>query len=65
MSAWTKVVGYGLFGSDLVMGGFGVVGVGGGCDEGRLTPLLGLLLLVELLLLWVLGDGRRDWGYDS
>lgn len=48
-SAWTKVVGYGLLGSDLVTGSTG----GGGA--GAAAPLL-LLLMLELLLLRLSGE---------
>lgn len=58
VSAWTKVVGYGLFGSDLVMGMEGSCDVGGG---GRWrSPLLVVVLLLELLELWLFGDGISD-----
>ncbi|CAL5346059.1 unnamed protein product [Camellia sinensis] len=65
VSAWTKVVGYGLLGSDLVMGGLGGVGVGGGGSDGGWwwwSPLLLLLLLLLLvvLVLWLFGDLIRD-----
>lgn len=58
VSAWTKVVGYGLADSDLVMG----FGVWGGPVEGEgeaWTPLL-LVELVVLLVLWLFGEGRRE-----
>lgn len=47
VSAWTKVVGYELFGSELLT-----------CTGGD-TPLL-LLLLFEVMVLWVFGDGIRN-----
>jgi hypothetical protein len=54
VSAWTKVVGYGLAESDLVMGfGGWAVGVVGGAW----SPLL-LVLLVLLLEVWLFGEGR-------
>lgn len=67
VSAWTKVVGYGLLllGSDLGVMGLGVVGVCGGCSWWR--PLL-LLLLVVLVVLWLFGDGfwlSWRWGEVS
>lgn len=55
VSACTNVVGYGLFGSDLVMGtALGVVGGGWWW-----TPLV-VVLLVELVELRLLGDGTKD-----
>lgn len=60
MSAWTKVVGCGLFGSDLVMG---TQGDGDGCDAGGDRWLWWWRpLLLELLELRVFGDGTRDDG---
>ncbi|VFQ58880.1 unnamed protein product [Cuscuta campestris] len=61
-SAWTKVVGYGLFGSDLATGSTGGRGDCAGRGDGAagvagpLQWVVLLVLLLELLLLWVSGE---------